>query len=410
MKDKTLNVIGLGYIGLPTAALLASYGNKVRGVDIDEKIICGLNEGRIHIFEPGLAEMVMGCIKNNSLFCSTNPMPADVHIICVPTPFKFNNERKEPDLSNVFNAISSLLPVLKCGDLIILESTSPIGTTKKISSILEENGFKAEDIDLAYCPERVIPGKIIKELKENNRVVGGINSRSTIRAKSFYEKIVLGRIFETNSETAEMCKLAENSFRDVNIAFANELSIICDKNKINVWELISLANQHPRVDILQPGPGVGGHCIAVDPWFLVFDNDAEAKLIKTAREVNENKALWVFNQIDRNIIDFEKKYKRKPVIACLGLSFKPDVDDIRESPALEIAQKVTKKYNNVMVVDPYLNQIKGMNLVDLDFALDKADLLVLLVNHKNFKDISSKLLNSKKILLNFCSSTQEEIF
>jgi UDP-N-acetyl-D-mannosaminuronic acid dehydrogenase len=339
MNDNTVNVIGLGYIGLPTAAIMALNNITTYGIDINKKIVSSINEGKVHIYEPGLSEIVSECVSKGYLVGKDKPQIADVHIICVPTPFKKKNKQKEPDLSFVFNAINSLLDVLKCGDLIILESTSPIGTTDRISELLQNSGFSVGDIDVAYCPERVLPGKIIQELKENNRIIGGVNLKSTTRAMNFYGKFVSGKIYTTNSKTAEMCKLAENSYRDVNIAFANELSMLCNKNNVDVWELIRLANQHPRVNILQPGPGVGGHCIAVDPWFLVYENELEAKIIRTARDVNDNKPLWVLNQVEKISINFEKIHNKTPVIACLGLAFKADIDDTRESPALEIAKK-----------------------------------------------------------------------
>ena len=390
--------MGLGYIGLPTAALIASKGIKVHGVDVNEKIVETINKGKIHIKEPDLDNLVKKVVEEKFLIADTKPTEADVYIIAVPTPFKNDYE---PDLSYVESAIDMITPYLKEGSLIIIESTSPIGTTKKMyERIVEKRPELKNKIYMAYCPERVLPGKILYELEHNDRVVGGINKESAKKAKEFYQIFVKGNIYETNSKTAEMCKLVENAYRDVNIAFANELSLICDKAGIDVWELIELANKHPRVNILQPGVGVGGHCIAVDPWFLIKAFPNESKLMKTAREVNLYKTEWVIDKIKKAIKEFEKNYGRKPKVACLGLTYKPDVDDLRESPALYITEKLIEEGYNIYPVDPLIKDFDKFKVYDLD-VVDNADIVVILVGHKLFKDINKDKLKYK-IVLDFC--------
>ena len=383
MFNKKISVIGLGYIGLPTAAMFASKKQNVIGVDVNENIVSTINSGHVHILEEGLAELVQNVVKKGNLKAKSKLETSDAFIIAVPTPFKTNtDDQYEPDLSYVMNAGSQIAPILKKGDLIILESTSPVGTTFKLSNLLSEarpdltfphkSGNNA-DIYIAYCPERVLPGKIIIELCKNDRIIGGLSSNSAEKAKELYKIFVNGDCILTNAETAEMVKLTENSARDVQIAFANEISIICDKLDINTSELIALANRHPRINILQPGPGVGGHCIAVDPWFIVHKTPEEAKLIKLARE-----------NLTRNINDI--------TIACYGLSYKPDIDDFRESPALYIVSELLQIYpGQVVVVEPNMNEnIANKNkitLTTINQASQKADIHVFLVAHSDFKDI-----------------------
>ena len=353
MKQISMVVtIGLGYIGLPTSALIASHGTNVLGVDVNAKVVDTINKGKIHIVEPDLDKVVSKAVSNGFLKASTKPSEADVYLIVVPTPFKGNHE---PDISFVEAATKGIIPTLKKGDLYIIESTSPIGTTEKMQKLIFASRPELEGaIHIAYCPERVLPGNVMHELVENDRVIGGVDEASTQKAISFYRKYVKGKLHGTNARTAEMCKLVENSSRDSQIAFANELSLICDKADINVWELINLANKHPRVNILQPGCGVGGHCIAVDPYFIVSDYPAESKMIGTAREVNNYKSFWCAEKIQNEKLQFELKHGRKPKTALMGLAFKPNIDDLRESPAKYIAQKVLQNSNNEehFIVEP----------------------------------------------------------
>ena len=419
MKVSTVSVIGLGYIGLPTAALVASRGIKVIGVDVNKNAVDTINEGKIHIIEPDLDILVSKAVRDNFLIATTNPQKADVFLIAVPTPFKGDDH--EPDVSFIEKAIKNIAPVLEKGNLIILESTSPVGTTESMEGWLKtlrpDLSFPTDcgdesDIKIAYCPERVLPGKIIYELNKNNRVIGGLSTVCTNAAASFYASIIDGECIKTNARTAEMCKLTENSFRDVNIAFANELSIICSKLDINVWELISLANQHPRVNILNPGPGVGGHCIAVDPWFIVDSAPEEAKLISTARHVNDSKPEWVIQSIDKKIHDFLVEHPNKMIstlkIACYGLAFKPDIDDLRESPAVLIAKKLAKKYpsSSLLAIEPNIShlpeKLAQFSLVDTKQALELADIHILLVDHRQFKQCkpaSKYILDTRGIWL-----------
>jgi UDP-N-acetyl-D-mannosaminuronic acid dehydrogenase len=380
-------IIGLGYIGLPTAALLSSKGYEVVGVDVNAQVVDTINQGKIHIVEPDLAEYVDVGVKAGKLSAKTVPEFADVFIIAVPTPFTDNHK---PDLSFVDAATNSIAPYIRKGNIIILESTSPVGTTQRVFSQLKTLGVAIDDIYLAYCPERVLPGKIMKELIENDRIVGGINSESTAIVKKFYENFVSGNVLDTNSQTAEMCKLVENSYRDVNIAFANELSLICGEANIDVWELIKLANHHPRVNILQPGVGVGGHCIAVDPWFLVSDFPDISNLIKTARIVNESKTDWVINQISNDIIAFEEANDRKPIVGLLGLTFKPNIDDLRESPSLLVAKRLSKCFENVFCTEPNVSHVENITLLPLQKLLDSSDLIYQLVSHNEFLEISNE--------------------
>ncbi|WP_236198433.1 UDP-N-acetyl-D-mannosamine dehydrogenase [Pseudomonas pseudonitroreducens] len=400
MRYQTISVVGLGYIGLPTAAVFASRKKKVIGVDVNRHAVDTINRGEIHIVEPDLDMVVHAAVAEGYLRATTIPEPADAFLIAVPTPFKGDHE---PDLSYIESASNSIAPVLKKGDLIILESTSPVGATEQMAAWLSEarpdlsfpqTHGENSDIRVAHCPERVLPGHVLRELVENDRVIGGMTYKCSNAAVELYKEFVEGECVITNARTAEMCKLTENSFRDVNIAFANELSIICDKLDINVWELIRLANRHPRVNILQPGPGVGGHCIAVDPWFIVSKTPEQARLIRTAREVNDSKPELVIEKVKAAAAQF-----KNPRIACFGLAFKPNIDDLRESPALEITKKLSQIFpDSIMAVEPNIDRIPSklglnLNLVDIDTGLNKADLVVLLVDHTEFKSINKEKLN-----------------
>ncbi|MFT6835924.1 MAG: UDP-N-acetyl-D-mannosaminuronic acid dehydrogenase [Francisellaceae bacterium] len=393
ISKKNICVIGLGYIGLPTASLLATKGYDVLGVDVSESIVSTINSGKVHIVEPDLDILVKSAVNSGKLKASLQPKQADVFIIAVPTPFK---EGHQPDLAYVEQATRLISPYVKKGNLIILESTSPTGTTDEtVAKILKAEGHNIEkDIFVAHCPERVLPGQILHELVANDRIVGGINKESTKQAASFYREFVKGDILETDARTAEMAKLTENSFRDVNIAFANEISIICDEHSINPWELINLANRHPRVNILQPGPGVGGHCIAVDPWFIISKSPDTSKLIRAAREVNDYKTDWVIQKV----IEKASRFKN-PLIACLGLAFKADVDDLRESPALRIALQLKQEnIGEIIACEPNIESHKEIDLFSLEDAIKKADILLLLVDHKPFIKLSSADLKEKIII------------
>lgn len=391
--------VGLGYIGLPTSALIASKSVHVLGVDINQKVVDTINDGKIHIVEPDLDLIVSKAVNDGFLKASTTPAHAQVYIIVVPTPFKGNHE---PDISFVEAATKGILPLLKNGDLYIIESTSPIGTTEKMQELIFQSRPELEgNIYIAYCPERVLPGNVMYELVHNDRVIGGVDESSTQKAISFYSKYVKGELHATNARTAEMCKLVENSSRDVQIAFANELSLICDKSGVNVWDLIKLANKHPRVNILQPGCGVGGHCIAVDPYFIISDYPEESKMIAKARQVNNYKTLWCAEKIQNEKLQFELKNKRKPIIALMGLAFKPNIDDLRESPAKYIIQQLSNNSNDgdFLVVEPNIEWYNKHKLTDFKEAFEKADILVFLVAHNEFKNIK---LSDDKIVLDFC--------
>jgi UDP-N-acetyl-D-mannosaminuronic acid dehydrogenase len=400
MKKKVC-IIGLGYIGLPTAALLAKNNFEVIGVDINKKTVDIVNQGKIHIVEPDLEALVSNAVSSGNLKAFTSPEICDIYIICVPTPFHENENLHLPNIDYVVAATESISRLVKKGDIIILESTSPVGTTEIVADTLVKAGIDLKEVYIAYCPERVVPGKVIEELINNDRVVGGINEDSSKIVSKFYKEFVKGAVLETDSRTAEMCKLTENSFRDVNIAFANELSIICEKEGIDVWKLISLANRHPRVNVLQPGSGVGGHCIAVDPWFIVARNPTEAKLIKTARVVNNYKSQWVIDKIKNTASDFIIKTGRVPRISCLGLSFKPDIDDLRESPAINIVLSLYKENLNVRAVEPNIVSHNEIQLVSYEEALKSSDIIIALVKHKEFLNIMDNM-DSNSILLDFC--------
>lgn len=397
MKKPGVVIMGLGYIGLPTAALVASRGIPVHGVDVNPQVVDTIGKGSIHIVEPDLEGLVSHVVRTGQLKVSTQPAPADVFIVAVPTPFKNDHE---PDLAYVESATRMVLPHLKAGNLYILESTSPVGTTEKMADLIfrERPELKGQ-LHVAYCPERVLPGRVIYELENNDRSIGGIDEPSTEAALAFYSLFVRGALHRTNARTAEMCKLVENSYRDANIAFANELSLICDRAGINVWELISLANKHPRVRILNPGAGVGGHCIAVDPWFLVHDFPDISRVIRTAREVNNSKSAWVRDKILACARAFEKDRGRKPRIVCMGLSFKPDIDDLRESPALHIALELSRSEYPVSCVEPNVERHDRLEILPLDEALTRGDILCLLVSHKEFRGLSFR---SDSVVLDFC--------
>lgn len=384
MQNKTVCVVGLGYIGLPTAALLASTGFQVMGVDLNAHVVDTINQGRIHIVEPDLDTYVRSAVAVGQLKAYAQPQVADIYIICVPTPFHAGEGIPQPNIDYVLAATCSIAGLVKAGDLVILESTSPVGTTGKMAEVLSQAGIDIKKVHVAYCPERVLPGKIMIELVENDRVVGGLTPEATTAVSAFYKTFVRGAVMETDAATAEMCKLTENSYRDVNIAFANELSLLCAKSGINVWNLIQLANRHPRVNILQPGTGVGGHCIAVDPWFIVASDPINARIIRTAREINKYKTEWVIDQIKIAMAEASVKFDRKPKVACLGLAFKPDVDDLRESPALTIALRLQNQDYDVVAVEPNISSHPVLQLVDLEEALAKADVVTVLVKHRQF--------------------------
>ena len=407
-----ISVIGLGYIGLPTASILASHQIKVIGVDVNPEVINTINQGKIHIIESGLESMVQSAVQKGFLRAAKKPEKADVFIIAVPTPFKVNHE---PDLSFIESATRAIAKVLDKGNLVILESTSPVGTTEKMLEWIQEerpdfsypkfgnDSFEA-DIALAYCPERVLPGDVLNELVQNDRIIGGVSSKCSEKAVHLYKVFVKGNCMITDCRTAELGKLVENSFRDVNIAFANELSIICDKLSIDVQELIEFANHHPRVNILQPGPGVGGHCIAVDPWFIINSAPDEAKLIHSARLVNDNKPNFVMKKVN-HAVSIINKNQSEIKIACLGLAFKPNIDDLRESPALNIAHRLSLMgFNKISLVEPNINEIPNIflkekaELVELEAALNTADIVLILVKHKAFRIITIDMLEGKQVI------------
>jgi len=386
-QENKVCVMGLGYIGLPTAALLANRGYYVHGVDVVQSTVDTINQGNIHIVEPGLDTFVSSAVQSGKLKAALKPIKADVFIVAVPTPF---HEGYVPNIDYIVSATKAIAPYVEKGNIIILESTSPVGTTDMMESILKESGIDTSQLHIAHCPERVLPGRIMIELVENDRIVGGTTPEATETTVAFYNTFVEGEVLSTDVKTAEMAKLTENSFRDTNIAFANELSILCDKFNIDVWELIALANRHPRVNILQPGAGVGGHCIAVDPWFIVHSGGDDAKMIRTAREVNTYKTEWVIEKIKNEALKFENTHGRKAKIACMGLAFKPDIDDLRESPALYITRKLSNEGLDVLAVEPNISTHNEFEIIDYKKALDEADVVTFLVGHKEFKDIEFK--------------------
>lgn len=398
MQAKVVTV-GLGYIGLPTSALIANSGIAVHGVDVSQHVVDTINAGKIHIVEPDLDKAVANAVKEGHLQAATKPIAADTYLIVVPTPFKGDHQ---PDISYVQSATEGIIPLLKEGDLYIIESTSPVGTTEKMMDLIFTKRPELEGkIYLAYCPERVLPGNVMHELVHNDRVIGGVNEESTQKALVFYGQFVKGELHPTNARTAEMCKLTENASRDSQIAFANELSLICDKAGINVWELIRLANKHPRVNILQPGCGVGGHCIAVDPYFLTADFPMESRMIAQARETNNYKSFWCAEKVKNARLEFELKKGRQPSIAIMGLAFKPNIDDLRESPAIHIAERVLQDSGDadMYIVEPNVKEHKVFKLTNYKEAAEKADIVVLLVAHNEFKELSFK---EGQVVLDFC--------
>lgn len=391
--------MGLGYIGLPTAIIAAKHDIDVVGVDINPQVVEMTNQGKLHIVEPGLEGYLQEVVKSGKLKASVQPEVSEAYFMVVPTPFKGNHE---PDVTYVEAATRTVIPFLKEGDLFVIESTSPVGTTEMMAKIIFRERPELENkIFIAYCPERVLPGNVIYELVHNDRVIGGINPESTEKAIAFYSQFVQGTLHRTNCRTAEMCKLTENSSRDVQIAFANELSLICDKAGINVWELINLANKHPRVNILQPGCGVGGHCIAVDPYFITADFPMESQIIAKAREINNYKAFWCAEKVENAMLKFELEHQRKPIIAIMGLAFKPDIDDLREAPAKYITTKVMQSCNNadILVVEPNVAEHKVFKLTPYAEAYESADIVVFLVAHKEFKTLPCR---EDKVILDFC--------
>jgi len=402
MNKKKISVIGLGYIGLPTATLLASRGFKVDGVDINPLIIKNLNKKKCHIKEKGVDQLLALSLNSGNLSLKSIPQASDVFIIAVPTPITKGAKMPKPNIKMVIEAVRSIIELIEDYNLIIIESTVPMGTTNLIRELLEDKGINTEKIYIAHCPERVLPGNILDELIHNDRIIGGINKKSSQAAEDFYKIFVKGKIYQTEAKTAELCKLTENSFRDVNIAFANELSMICDKENINVYELINLTNKHPRVNILQPGPGVGGHCIAVDPWFIISQNPNLSKVMTASRQVNLEKTKWVFDKIISETDRCKSEKNIEPVIACFGLTFKPDVDDIRESPSIEILEKLSNKGFSLLVVEPNIKKYKNFKIIKQSEAIKRANILVFLVNHKEFKTIKNHKKLEEKLLLDFC--------
>lgn len=399
MSNQKVVMIGLGYIGLPTAALIANNNIHVHGVDINPQVVETINAGKIHIVEPSLDQAVATAVAKGFLKAATTPIEANTYLIVVPTPFKAKNE---PDISFVEAATKAIIPLLKENDLYIIESTSPIGTTEKMMRYIYAERPELQDkLHIAYCPERVLPGNVMHELVHNDRVIGGVDENATQKAIAFYRQFVKGELHPTNARTAEMCKLTENSSRDVQIAFANELSLICDKADINVWELIRLANKHPRVNILQPGCGVGGHCIAVDPYFIVADYPMESQIIAKAREINNYKSFWCAEKVKTAKLEFQLKHGRKASVAIMGLAFKPNIDDLRESPAKYIAQRILQDSHDdtCFIVEPNIQEHKVFKLTPTKEAVEKADIIVFLVAHNEFKKLN---INNSKIVLDFC--------
>ncbi len=391
--------MGLGYIGLPTAIIAAKSGIDIIGVDINSKVVEQTNAGHLHIVEPGLEKLLQEVVKSGKLIAATTPQECDAYFIVVPTPFKGNHQ---PDISYVENATRMVLPLLKPGNLFVIESTSPVGTTEQMAELIyTERPELKGNIHIAYCPERVLPGNVIYELVNNDRVIGGIDKDSTTHAIEFYSQFVKGQLHRTNARTAELCKLTENSSRDVQIAFANELSMICEQAGINVWDLINLANKHPRVNILQPGCGVGGHCIAVDPYFITAAYPEQAKIIAQAREINNYKAQWCAEKVKNAMLKFELDNSRKPVVAMMGLAFKPNIDDLRESPAKRITTEVLQSKNNadILVVEPNITEHNVFKLTPYNEAYERADIVVFLTAHNEFKTLEWR---DDKVILDFC--------
>ena len=405
-NKRKICIMGMGYIGLPTAALLANRGYQVHGVDVNQHAIDTINRGEIHIVEPELDTFVRSAVKNGSLIANIDPAESDIFMIAVPTPFhsgRINEITNSPipNVDYIVDATKKIAPYIKPGNLILLESTSPVGTTDMMADILKKEGIDINNVFIAHSPERVLPGHIMRELIENDRVVGGVNDESTKKVSEFYRTFVEGKVLETTAKTAEMTKLTENSFRDVNIAFANELSTLCDDMDIDVRELISLANRHPRVNVLSPGCGVGGHCISVDPWFIVNSANGKAKMIEQARRTNDYKADWVVEKIKSAALIFEKENGREAVITCMGLAFKPNIDDLRESPALYITQSLIKEGLSVLAVEPNIEKYENIKIIKYQDAYERSDIVVMLVAHREFLD---KFTKSK--VMDFCGVLQ----
>ncbi|PTB82748.1 UDP-N-acetyl-D-mannosamine dehydrogenase [Methylophaga nitratireducenticrescens] len=398
--DLKVCVLGLGYIGLPTSALLANRGYNVQGVDVSQSVVDTINQGDIHIVEPELDTFVRSAVNSKKLTASLKPEPADIFVLAVPTPF---HDGYVPNIDYVEAATRSISSAVKAGDMVILESTSPVGTTERVAAVLAEQGVDISTLHIAHCPERVLPGQIMRELVENDRIVGGLTPEAGEKVAAFYRTFVTGEVLVTDARTAEMAKLTENSFRDVNIAFANELSILCDKFNIDVWELIRLANRHPRVNILQPGTGVGGHCIAVDPWFIVHAGGDDARIIRAAREINDHKTVWVTSKIIEAVEKFESEHGRQPRVACMGLAFKPNIDDLRESPALEVFHELQQKGVYILAVEPNLEEHSSIALTDFNEAAESADIIAYLVSHREFKNLT---VNGQ--VLDFCGVLQNQ--
>lgn len=382
--NKKICVIGLGYIGLPTAALLANRGYYIHGVDVVQSTVDTINRGEIHIVEPELDTFVKAAVNSEKLKADLKPICSDIFIIAVPTPF---HDGFVPNVDYVVSATKAIAPFVKEGNIVILESTSPVGTTHLVEQTLKDENVDTSKLFIAHCPERVLPGHIMRELVENDRIVGGLTPEATKKTVEFYRTFVSGDVLSTDAKTAEMAKLTENSFRDVNISFANELSILCDKFGIDVWELIKLTNRHPRVNVLQPGAGVGGHCIAVDPWFIVHAGGDDAKIIKTAREVNTYKTEWTIEKIKNEALIFEKEKGRKAKIACMGLAFKPNIDDLRESPAVYITKSLISQGFEILAVEPNISEHKEFEIFEYQKAIRDADIVTFLVSHKEFKNL-----------------------
>ena len=395
MNPASVCVLGLGYIGLPTAATIAAAGHRVLGVDVNPDVVATINAGGVHFEEPGLERLVQQVVATGALRAGSAPEPADVFLVCVPTPLREDSSGRIPDTHHVADAVRAVASVLASSNLVVIESTCPVGTAEAMERELRDLGTPAGEILLASCPERVLPGRILEELRTNDRIIGGINEASSHAAVSFYRTFVSGAVIATDSRTAEMVKLVENSFRDVNIAFANEVSLLSDHTGVDPWEVIRLANLHPRVSILDPGPGVGGHCIAIDPWFLVAEDPDTARLIRTAREVNDAKTTWVTDQIRAEAEQLSRTIGRPARVACLGLTYKPDVDDLRESPALKVALALADAGIPVLACDPHLRSHPSLTLHDPNAAIEGADLVALLVAHREFRELN---LDGKRTL------------
>ena len=401
----TCCVVGLGYIGLPTAVVLAKAGHRVIGVDVNAQVVATVNEGRIHIVEPDLDQAVAQSVASGALSAQVTPALADVFLIAVPTPFRSGADGiPKPNIDYVLAAARAIASVLRPGNLVLLESTSPVGTTEQLAQVIAEaSGLSSEQLHIAYCPERVLPGRILQELISNDRVIGGLTPAAAAAGQAFYASFCQGELLATTARTAELVKLTENSFRDVNIAFANELSLVCDHLNINVRELIRLANHHPRVNVLQPGCGVGGHCIAVDPWFIAAAAPHCTPLIQAARRVNDGKSRWVIDQVQARAAVLEDKLGRPARIGCLGLAFKPDVDDLRESPALHITTELLVAGMEVLACEPNLTNHPTIKLHTLEHVLAEADLLVFLVAHSPFRGLDL----SARALFDLCGVTEQ---